>query len=482
MGSSTSFGIGLTAQPNLYGNIYANKQAKAAADKQEQSKKFEKDIDKFRVDYSKIHPIHAREAKEVGAAFIQGAQNLMKEMPYTYQNSEEYNNLYFKSTAELEDLTNSSKVIYDEQKLRMTNPSKYETDAESMQALTNNNIDYFQKKLGRNRFQYGDFALEKWDEQAALKSIVDNTAKDELLRRDAKGNVMTTPLGSGTEDVVMQAVTTLQSPQMVKNTLAMFENDPAMQRKFGGDKQKALDWIKQNQEQGVKDLRTSIYHPPAGGGSGAAVQKSLTNNNKGHQMTFGYSANGSVMENTATAPMRASVIPSTLKISASPDIYNKTDGSRVGGSGQMDITIGEIAVLPVYKNYGEKYDGRVVDDKVFQSTKDKSKYFEYKVIYTGTDENAKTGKGNVYGDISQVMSALGSKESPMQDKDTFYKSVDTMEAEAKKLNAEMGGGQKPVKMDAQGNTYPNAPAVGTIKNGYKFKGGDPNEMNNWEKQ
>lgn len=30
--------------------------------------------------------------------------------------------------------------------------------------------------------------------------------------------------------------------------------------------------------------------------------------------------------------------------------------------------------------------------------------------------------------------------------------------------------------------YPNAPAVGTIKNGYKFKGGNPADKNNWEKQ
>ena len=31
-----------------------------------------------------------------------------------------------------------------------------------------------------------------------------------------------------------------------------------------------------------------------------------------------------------------------------------------------------------------------------------------------------------------------------------------------------------------GGDYPNAPAIGTVGNGFKFKGGDPNDRNNWE--
>ena len=35
--------------------------------------------------------------------------------------------------------------------------------------------------------------------------------------------------------------------------------------------------------------------------------------------------------------------------------------------------------------------------------------------------------------------------------------------------------------NASTNVSPNAPAVGTVKNGYKFNGGDPNNKSNWEK-
>ena len=36
--------------------------------------------------------------------------------------------------------------------------------------------------------------------------------------------------------------------------------------------------------------------------------------------------------------------------------------------------------------------------------------------------------------------------------------------------------------DSSKQTFPNAPAVGTIKNGYKYVGGDPAKESSWKKQ
>lgn len=444
---ASGYFVGLTAQPNLFSQIYASKQARADADRakkdQEAAEKYAKDADKFRIDYSKIHPYHAKEAKMAVAEFMSKADELKKQFPHTYSNTEEYNNAFFNTTSKLEDLTGSSKVIYDEQKLRLEHPDKYETDPNMMKGINEANNAEVSKMLGgRNLFQYGDIAMERWDEQAAAKAIIDKTAQDELLKKDANGKVITTPVGGGTEDIYMTAVKTLNSPQLQKNTLDMWNSSPAMKRKYKTE-QEALDWSKGFAEQGTKEITSAIYHNTgAGSGNGQAIQQSLSNNGQGHSLDFGITGAQGQINYRTNSPMKLSIVPTNTVISASENTFNKQNGNRIVGGKPQEVTVGEIAVVPIYKSTGNKmtedlFKGRVASKEDVENPAMKGK-IEYKVIYTGQNKN---GQG-VYGDIEQVESALFSKESPITDKEVFTKTLSDMKAEAKKLNKENGSSKQ----------------------------------------
>jgi hypothetical protein len=55
---------------------------------------------------------------------------------------------------------------------------------------------------------------------------------------------------------------------------------------------------------------------------------------------------------------------------------------------------------------------------------------------------------------------------------------------AEELQTEIFKLAKKIRDDFYGSAAPtrtNAPPVGTISGGYRFKGGDPNDQNNWER-
>lgn len=343
------YSIGLTATPNLYSNIYANKQAKADADAakkaQEQSERYAKDADKFRVDYAKIHPIHAAEAKGTVAEFMQKANELREKYPNTYANTEEYNKAFFDATAKLEDLTGSSKVIYDEQKLRLEHPDKFETNNEVMEALKNVDPVKFASVLGRDRAQYGDIALEKWNEQEAMKNIIANTASDELYKKDAQGNIITTPVGGGTEDVKMTTVKTLRSPQLVKNTLSMYENSPAMQRKFGSP-DKAIEWAKGFAEQGEKEIVNAIYHAPAAASYGQGATNEDWTKAATRPTTISYGEKSEQVPSIANFTITET--PATFSGGEAIDI--KSGGKYTGKV--ANGTLGQVHIIAVHKDTG----------------------------------------------------------------------------------------------------------------------------------
>lgn len=341
---SNSYGIGLSSTPNLYANIYAQKDAaaaaKTAAQDKELSDKYAKDADKFRIDYSKIHPYHAKEAKMAVAEFMSKADELKKQFPHTYSNTEEYNNAFFNTTSKLEDLTGSSKVIYDEQKLRLEHPDKYETDPNMMKGINEANNAEVSKMLGgRNLFQYGDIAMERWNEPAAAKAIIDKTAQDELLKKDANGKVITTPVGGGTEDIYMTAVKMLNSPQLQNNTLDMWNSSPAMQRKFK-TADDALNWSKGFAEQGTKEITSAIYHAPQGSQRGTNWSGNIGTSSTG---TYIYNPEGI---------SRAGQLPAEVEKSLK-DAYDKASNaySAAKENARAKGLVSEAAAFPSFEEY-----------------------------------------------------------------------------------------------------------------------------------
>lgn len=474
--ASGSYFTGLTAQPKLYENIYYQKQAKAdaaeAARQKEQSDKYAKDADKFRIDYSKIHRIYAPKAKGAVAEFMSTADELKQKYPHTYANTEDYNNAYFKATSEIEDLQNYSKNIYGALETRAKDAeNKFETDPETMKILTSGSLEDWRKLKQRENVEMDDILQTRFDPKETLSDIFTLTAKDEVYKKNAQGEVATAPYGSGTDDVIATIETIFNSDQLEKNTLDAWNNNSAFKRKYDTP-EKAIEFVKANVAQGKKEVVNAKYHAPVGSGAGQAIQTSLTNQGQGHKLTFGFNNNGQVQNMTTTASQRLSVVPTNVTISASPDMYNKSTGEKIGSSGQQNISVGEIAVVPVYKNYGDKFNGRVVDDNVLSSTQDKGKYFEYKVVYTG-EADGKTSaskKTPVYGDISQVETALFSKESPITDKAAFSKTLEEMKAEAKKLNEGLSKKQSTQKKFSQMTASEKQAIVNTIPQDIKSQG------------
>jgi hypothetical protein len=66
----------------------------------------------------------------------------------------------------------------------------------------------------------------------------------------------------------------------------------------------------------------------------------------------------------------------------------------------------------------------------------------------------------------------------------FNKNFANMTLSPEEMQTEIFNLAKKIRTDLYGSAAPtrtNAPAVGTISGGYRFKGGDPNDQNNWEK-
>lgn len=462
--------VGLNAQPNLYSQIYANKQARVDADRakkdQEAAEKYAKDADKFRIDYSKIHPYHAKEAKMAVAEFMSKADELKKQFPHTYSNTEEYNNAFFNTTSKLEDLTGSSKVIYDEQKLRLEHPDKYETDPNMMKGINEANNAEVSKMLGgRNLFQYGDIAMERWNEQAAAKAIIDQTAQDELLKKDANGKVITTSVGGGTEYIYMTAVKTLNSPQLQKNTLDMWNSSPAMKRKYKTE-QEALDWSKGFAEQGTKEITSAIYHATANTGSaglgyqtdietiGNAGQTRTTTkvladpNNRGQEKIVNYDV--SAYNNHAVKPTTATIG------SNSQIIDNKTGKVLKENAGEIRITSGETAIRPVFKkgvkggtvketlpDFSQTPDlgGQLVPKEIENNPKYAS-LFDYEPIVLGEaiikERSGAEKTYSVHTNLNAVKGALITAESLPEQK-ALNEYFQTLERNSKQMNSKKGG-------------------------------------------
>lgn len=256
--ASGSYFTGLTAQPKLYENIYYQKQAKSdaaeAARQKEQSDKYAKDADKFRIDYSKIHRIYAPKAKGAVAEFMSTADELKQKYPHTYSNTEEYNNAYFKATSELEDLQNYSKNIYGALEMRAKDvKDEFQTNPELVKALAGGSLQDVQGLLGRENVELDDVLQKRFNEVEHQKFLNDAVGRAKLIDETS-----IKALGKGTNDYLITETDVIDKDNLKQVAQTAYNNDPAAQRDFTFDEylKKAETWVAPKSQQLLRSLQT----------------------------------------------------------------------------------------------------------------------------------------------------------------------------------------------------------------------------------
>lgn len=106
--------------------------------------------------------------------------------------------------------------------------------------------------------------------------------------------------------------------------------------------------------------------------------------------------------------------------------------------------------------------------------------------YTFTAENASAALNEVEDDLAKIDSTIGTNKYPP---DALIKARDVLVSQQKfytawLYKATQGGAEVPVEPASPPDSTIGAkgPPIGTIRKGYRFKGGNPKDKKNWEKQ
>lgn len=143
------------------------------------------------------------------------------------------------------------------------------------------------------------------------------------------------------------------------------------------------------------------------------------------------------------------------RVDALVNFYNAKAGAA-GGSGSGDDNKKNIAYNTATAGYQREV-GKV-DGLIAKIKQDNGMYLDY----TGKDKNMLAKKQRLLADISE----LNKKKDNMYSQYRSY-VTDRLRIDTPDFSGASGGG--------------NAPAVGTVKDGYKFKGGNPGDPKSWEK-
>lgn len=135
----------------------------------------------------------------------------------------------------------------------------------------------------------------------------------------------------------------------------------------------------------------------------------------------------------------------TVKIAGGPYIKDMKDPTKTL-SGALDIELGDMAVVPVYKSGTTQTRGGkevnignvVIPDQALDSAKE-SNSVEYRVIVFG---NKGGGNKTYYGDAEAIISNATFLKEDKVDKKTLYRNLEILKEKAKKQNELLGVTQK----------------------------------------